>query len=81
MVLRKKWYYTDNYRILIYEGKNMVDYQKGETFIYNGIKLWYYTKTFEVFEQLYNFRTLVYYGKTMVLWKKYYDSVPKTMEL
>ena len=28
------------------------------------------TKTIEVFEQIYNFRTLIYYGKTMVLLKK-----------
>ena len=51
----------------------------------------------EVFEQIYSFRTFIYYGKktmellkkklwfcgknTMVLWKKNYDTLPKTMEL
>ena len=53
-----------------------------------------YTKTIEVFEQIYNSRTLIYYGKSMVLgtnygtmekklwyYRKDFDSVQKAMEL
>lgn len=30
----KTWYFIENRGIYIYEGKNMVDYQKYETYIY-----------------------------------------------
>ena len=69
-VEKKLWYYTNNYGTLIYEGKkNMVDYQKLWNFdLELKKKLWLYTKTIEVFEQIWSLKT--YYRKTMVLWKK-----------
>ena len=38
LVWKNLWYYTENYRTLIYVGKNMVDYQNLETLIYNEKK-------------------------------------------
>ena len=40
----------------------------------NAMDLWkkrlYYTKTIEVFQAIWSFRTLICYGKTMKLWKE-----------
>ena len=95
MVLWKElWYYTDNYGIIpktvalqFTKQKTWLITKNYETLIYNEKQLFQNTKTIEVFEQIYSFRTLTYYGKTMVLkiivlWEKLlyyrnsYDTIP-----
>ena len=72
LLWKKLWYYTENYGTSIYEGKNMVDYQKPRNFDLWWKKLWKYTKTNELLnryialELWFTMEKLWYYGQNYV---------------
>ena len=80
MVLRKNlWYYTKNSETSIYEGKNMVDYQKLSNFDLLRKNYGKMSKQLKFLNKIialelwFTMKKLWYYGNTMVVYRKLWN--------